>query len=117
MTRSTGGFSNHFGTHLIILLNFSPLTLFPAQPAYQSEAVSAYLSFLGNTYDGLYNKTGRAYPDVAAIGVDVETVLEQEFITVNGTSCSSPIFASIIGLINNKLAEAGKSPLGFLNPL
>ncbi|KAI0085907.1 peptidase S8/S53 domain-containing protein, partial [Irpex rosettiformis] len=33
-----------------------------------------------------------------------------------GTSCSSPIFASVISLINDQLIAAGKSPLGFLNP-
>jgi tripeptidyl-peptidase-1 len=32
--------------------------------------------------------------------------------SVGGTSCSSPIFAAIIGLINDQLAAAGKSPLG-----
>jgi hypothetical protein len=31
---------------------------------------------------------------------------------VGGTSCSSPIFASVVGLINDQLAAAGKSPLG-----
>lgn len=33
-----------------------------------------------------------------------------------GTSCSTPIFASIIALLNDELVAAGKSPLGFLNP-
>ncbi|KII88057.1 hypothetical protein PLICRDRAFT_111907, partial [Plicaturopsis crispa FD-325 SS-3] len=36
--------------------------------------------------------------------------------TVSGTSCSSPIFASAISLLNDELIAAGKSPLGFLNP-
>lgn len=36
--------------------------------------------------------------------------------TVDGTSCSSPIFASIVSLLNDRLIAAGKSPLGFLNP-
>jgi tripeptidyl-peptidase I len=35
---------------------------------------------------------------------------------VAGTSCSSPIFASVIGLLNDRLLTAGKAPLGFLNP-
>lgn len=30
--------------------------------------------------------------------------------------CSSPIFASVIALLNDELVAAGKSPLGFLNP-
>lgn len=35
---------------------------------------------------------------------------------VGGTSCSSPIFASMIALINDRLIAAGKPVLGFLNP-
>lgn len=49
---SGGGFSNIF-----------------ARPSYQDAAVSAYLKKLGNKYEGFYNKSGRAYPDMAAIGV------------------------------------------------
>ena len=36
---------------------------------------------------------------------------------VMGTSCASPTFAGIIGLLNSDRAVAGKPPLGFLNPL
>ncbi len=35
---------------------------------------------------------------------------------MGGTSCSSPIFTSVIALLNDELAQAGKPPLGFLNP-
>jgi subtilase family serine protease len=35
---------------------------------------------------------------------------------VDGTSCSSPIFASMISLVNDRLLAAGKPVLGFLNP-
>lgn len=38
--------------------------LFP-QPEYQREAVRGYLERLGDGYAGLYNQTGRAYPDVS----------------------------------------------------
>lgn len=96
---SSGGFSNYF-----------------ARPSYQASAVSAYLSFLGTTDSGKYNASGRGFPDVAAIGHLVEIVVNSQFGLVDGTSCSSPIFASIIALINDALVGAGKSPLGFLNP-
>ncbi|KII88053.1 hypothetical protein PLICRDRAFT_176797 [Plicaturopsis crispa FD-325 SS-3] len=36
--------------------------------------------------------------------------------TAQGTSCSSPIFASAIALLNDDLVAACKSPHGFLNP-
>lgn len=48
---SSGGFSNLF-----------------SQPSYQSTAVSNYLSFLGSTDSGLFNISGRAFPDVSAQG-------------------------------------------------
>lgn len=96
---SSGGFSNYFG-----------------MPSYQASAVQSFLSALGNTDSGKFNRTGRANPDVAAIGTNVEIVLNGKTELVNGTSCSAPIFASIIALINDELISAGKSPLGFLNP-
>lgn len=96
---SSGGFSNVF-----------------TQPSYQASAVSAFLTKLGNTNAGKFNRAGRAFPDVAAMGDNVEIVSGGQTGLVAGTSCSSPIFASIISLINDRLAAAGKPPLGFLNP-
>jgi tripeptidyl-peptidase I len=51
---SGGGFGNYF-----------------AQPAWQSEVVTNYVANLNGSYDGLYNKSGRAYPDIAAQGQNV----------------------------------------------
>ena len=75
-----------------------------------------YLSAMGMTNSGKFNMSGRAYPDVSAMGMNVEIVLDGAVGTVDGTSCSSPIFASIISLINDRLITAGKPVLGFLNP-
>ncbi|KAI0029778.1 family S53 protease [Vararia minispora EC-137] len=97
---STGGFSNLF-----------------ARPSYQDAAVSGYLAKLGGTNSGLYNASGRAFPDVAAMGNNVEIFYQGSAGLVAGTSCSSPIFAAIVGLLNDELVAAGKSRLGFLNPL
>ena len=97
---SSGGFSTIF-----------------SQPSYQSSAVSSYLSRLGSTNQGKFNRTGRAFPDVSAQGKNVAIVVGGDDENVDGTSCSSPIFASVIALLNDELAKAGKSPLGFLNPL
>ena len=82
----------------------------------ESSAVSAYLTQLGSTNSGLFNRSGRAYPDVSAQGERVEIIVDGSTGTVGGTSCASPIFSSVIALINDKLLAAGKSPLGFLNP-
>ncbi|KAF7299343.1 Tripeptidyl-peptidase sed3 [Mycena indigotica] len=96
---SSGGFSRVF-----------------TQPSYQTTAVQAYLSALGNTNAGKFTPTGRAFPDVAAQGVDFDIISGGTLEGVSGTSCSSPSFASVVGLINDRLIAAGKSPLGFLNP-
>ncbi|KAI0644653.1 family S53 protease [Trametes meyenii] len=97
---SSGGFSNYFPT-----------------PSYQTAAVSGYLSALGNQYAGLFNCSGRGFPDVSAQGIRVEFVKHQANFTFRGTSVASPIFASIVALLNDELIAAGKPPLGFLNPL
>ncbi|KDR71935.1 hypothetical protein GALMADRAFT_74434 [Galerina marginata CBS 339.88] len=98
-TFSSGGFSNYFG-----------------QPTYQSAAVKAYLTALGTTNSGKFNTSGRAFPDVSAQGENVEIIIAGTSEPVAGTSCSSPIFASVIALLNDQLIAAGKPPLGFLNP-
>lgn len=35
---------------------------------------------------------------------------------VSGTSCASPTAAGVFGLLNDVRKQAGKKPLGFLNP-
>ncbi|KAI0763109.1 subtilisin-like protein [Trametes elegans] len=97
---SSGGFSNIF-----------------ARPSYQDDAVAGYLTKLGNTNQGLFQKDGRAFPDVAAQGVNFVVDIAGKGQGVSGTSASSPTFASVIALLNDELLNAGKSPLGFLNPL
>ncbi|KAJ7781678.1 family S53 protease [Mycena olivaceomarginata] len=96
---SSGGFSNYFEV-----------------PAYQKGDVDAYISSLGDTYSGLFNTTGRGFPDVSAEGVNFVVVSGNRTGLVSGTSASSPVFASVIALLNDELIAAGKSPLGFLNP-
>ncbi|KAH9893535.1 peptidase S8/S53 domain-containing protein [Cubamyces lactineus] len=97
---SGGGFSNYF-----------------AQPSYQATAVSTFLQKLGHTNAGLFNTTGRAYPDVAAQGENFQVVIGGRVEPVGGTSASSPTFAGVIALLNDFRLSRGKAPLGFLNPL
>jgi tripeptidyl-peptidase-1 len=88
-----------------------------AQPSYQSKAVAAYLaSGVKLPPSNMYNAKGRGYPDVAAFGSNV--LIESGGIQpVGGTSCSSPIFAGLIGMINGQVISKTGKPLGFLNPL
>jgi len=97
---SGGGFSTYF-----------------AQPSYQKAAVAKYFSRLKTQPRSGYNPNGRAYPDVALIGVRYVTVLgspNQAYMF--GTSASAPVFAGMISLINALRKKKGKVPIGFINP-
>ena len=113
---SSGGFSNRY-----------------AMPAWQTEAVEAYLknqvvfpdsnvklqgqvaSFPKPSY---YNASGRAYPDVSAQATGFMVVAGGGTEPgVAGTSCASPTFSGVLALVVDKRLAAGKTSLGFLNPL
>ncbi|QRW22865.1 tripeptidyl-peptidase I [Rhizoctonia solani] len=96
---SQGGFSDYF-----------------ARPSYQTSAVSTFLGSIGTTYSGLYNTTGRGFPDVAAQGRSFQIIQKGSTTSVAGTSASAPAFAGVIALLNDYRLSQGKSPLGFLNP-
>ncbi|CAH7666887.1 peptidase S8/S53 domain-containing protein [Phakopsora pachyrhizi] len=97
---SGGGFSNYF-----------------KQPEWQRNDVFDYLGFLGEeTYSGMFDGSGRGFPDVAAQGAKYAIAWRGEFLTVGGTSASAPTFASIISLLNDYSISLGGSSLGFLNP-
>jgi tripeptidyl-peptidase-1 len=86
-------------------------------PAWQAAAVKAYTAIPGAVpAAGEYNATGRAYPDVAALGHQFPIYAGGQWVNVDGTSCSTPVFAGIIGLANAARLEAGKKVLGFLPP-
>lgn len=87
-----------------------------ARPAYQNTAVSAFLTKLGSKWDGLYNKTGRGFPDVAAQAQNFHVIDQGSESSLSGTSASAPTFSGIIALLNANRIKGGKKPLGFLNP-
>ncbi|RPD78325.1 family S53 protease-like protein [Lentinus tigrinus ALCF2SS1-7] len=97
---SSGGFSNVF-----------------TQPDYQQDAVGSYLSKLGDVNAGLFNTGGRGFPDVSAAGVAYQVNIGGEVQPVSGTSASTPLFASMVALLNDRLIAGGQAPIGFLNPM
>jgi hypothetical protein len=104
---SGGGFSNYW----------------PA-PSYQESTLRSYFEntpppYTNTTAYGTpyYNSSGRGYPDVAAVGQNILLYVQGAPSFVGGTSASAPIFASIITLINEKRLAAGKSTVGFINPV
>jgi len=104
---SGGGFSSYF-----------------SRPQYQDTAVGAYLakevSDATKTYYGQYtNFSGRAIPDISAHSLDpgIAGFYNGQKRYNGGTSASAPIVAGIVGLLNDARLRAGKSVLGWLNPL
>lgn len=102
---SGGGFSRYFPT-----------------PAYQIAAVAQYIpkvAAYNATYlsRNLFNPAGRGFPDVAFQSWRFFIVLGGRQVAISGTSAASPGFAAVVGLLNDARRQAGKKPLGFLNPL
>ncbi|KAL8292832.1 hypothetical protein RQP46_000526 [Phenoliferia psychrophenolica] len=86
-------------------------------PSYQAEAVTAYMSKYSPSDSG-YNTSGnaRAFPDLAANGVNFPVFVEGTSTPEDGTSASTPVVAAVITLINDARIAAGKRPVGFINP-
>ena len=110
---SGGGFSNIYGI-----------------PSYQAAAVAKYFATDNPPYPyysstnnnsfgangGIYNRNGRGYPDISAVGDNVVIFNRGAPILIGGTSASAPVFAAILNRINEERIAAGKSTVGFVNP-
>ena len=70
-----------------------------------------------NKDGGIFNRIGRAYPDVAAIGDNVAIFVGGRSALIGGTSASAPVFASLLTRVNEERIAAGKSTVGFVNPV
>lgn len=87
-------------------------------PPYQNATVQGYLASAPRLPNPkLYTPTGRATPDVSALGT-CYTLFSGGAMsgTLSGTSASTPTFAGMVALLNAEAASQGKPPLGFLNP-
>jgi len=99
--KSGGGFSQEFSI-----------------PDYQASDVAEYLnSGVSLPESCAFNATGRATPDVAALGDEhFQVVNGGSTIAVGGTSASCPTFSAIITLLNDIRLNNNQATLGFLNP-
>ncbi|KAJ6261590.1 Tripeptidyl-peptidase [Drechslerella dactyloides] len=106
-----------------------------ARPSYQSAAVSQYLASanLGfPSYDisagdtlgangGVFNRGGRGYPDVAAIGSNLLVIRALQVnaipMLVGGTSASAPIWAAMLTRVNEERLKRNMPPVGFVHKL
>lgn len=89
------------------------------RPSWQNEAVNLYFNQTSVSpilKNGGFNIYGRGYPDISLIGVEYEVVIRGSINSVYGTSCSSPVFAGFVSLVNALRSHKKLSPIGFLNP-
>lgn len=91
------------------------------RPWYQHEAVEYYLQQTDNpipSQDKLtYNKSGRGYPDLAAISSNYLVLMGEDLQAMSGTSASTPLIAAMVARWNEERLQHGLPPLGFLNPV
>lgn len=90
-----------------------------ARPKWQDGAVTAYLAdpaLSASLKAHINNSAGRAFPDISA-EASSWVFADHLPIPVEGTSISSPVVAGVVGVLNGLRLGAGKSSLGFLNPL
>jgi len=84
---------------------------------WQTDAVDHYLNITKLPPPCSFNKSGRATPDVSALGdVKFEVYQGGSLTLVGGTSASAPTFSAVMTLLNDIRLHAGKPVLGFLNP-
>ncbi|CAH6420865.1 Hypothetical protein KVN_LOCUS61 [uncultured virus] len=96
----------------------SGFTHWDRTPNWQLKLVHDYLqSGIILPEEKFFNKNGRAYPDVVAVGHNCLVNDNDKWQYFDGTSCSSPIFAGIITQLNSHQKSNNKTTLGFINPL
>lgn len=100
---------------------FTPSKYFTgiADAPWQAAAVAAYLNGTAGVKlppSWQWDAKGRGLPDVSAIAVDYDVVINGGTSGVSGTSASAPAFAGYVSVLNDARLRAGKKPMGFLNP-
>ena len=88
-----------------------------ARPFYQDHVVPDYLADKSASKPfGLFNTSGRGYPDLAANGHNYYVVANGAPMAVDGTSASGPTIGAIIARLNALRYAHGQPQLGFANP-
>ncbi|EJT99523.1 subtilisin-like protein [Dacryopinax primogenitus] len=116
---TTVGGTYHEGPEWAVPFSGGGFSKYFSRPSYQSPTVDTYLAqhpqYL-SLYQGLFNPSGRAYPDVSAQSNNFTLNRGGMWVLEAGTSASCPTFTGIVALVNDYLIAHGKPTLGFLNP-
>jgi len=86
------------------------------QTTWQADAVKAWVQSKALRPPN-FKEGGRGYPDVSALGHYCPIVSGGQVMGVDGTSCSAPVFAALVALLNDHQVSQGKPKLGFINPV
>ena len=78
-----------------------------------------YFANAGDTLppQSMWAKGGRGFPDVASLGANYLTEMQDSPTPVSGTSASAPMWAGLASRLINIAQQNDGKPLGFLNPL
>lgn len=84
-----------------------------AVPDYQAAVVAAYVQNASipkppSGWDGSH----RGFPDVSALGQNIQIYQQGGWALSGGTSAATPIVAGVIALLNDRLLRSGKAPVG-----
>jgi tripeptidyl-peptidase-1 len=91
-------------------------SMYHSRPAWQADAVGGYLSKIGDAYAPYFNRSGRGFPDVAALASQYQVFDRHVWASIMGTSASCPVVAGMVALLNAARRAQGQPPMGFLNP-
>ena len=86
---------------------------------WQQKAVAKYLATVDASTlppASSFPTTGRATPDISVLGEGYQIVVGGKVYSEGGTSASAPAFGAMVSLLNEARLQAGRSPMGFLNP-
>ena len=88
-----------------------------AAPKLEAAAVAAYLKAAPQLPPkGSYDASGRATPDVSALGEGFQVVQGSNTGSVGGTSASTPTFSAILSMLNEARIQKKMKPMGFFAP-
>jgi len=109
---------------LILITSGGGFSSYYDAPDFQKPFIETYFSAVDGTSkqpssssNMKYNPSGRGYPDVALMAHNYIIAVDGSPEAVDGTSASTPVFAGMLSLVNSQRVAAGKSTLGWVNPL
>jgi tripeptidyl-peptidase I len=80
-------------------------------PDYQASALATYFVGHDPTHaDGCFNRSGRGFPDVAAVGENMAVAVAGQLDLSGGTSAATPLVGALLNRVNEERLAAGKTP-------